>query len=40
MIFNPDLSKHGQEVIFGRKIKELLHPILLFNNIPLSSSLF
>ena len=33
MIFNPDLSKQAQEVI-------LLHPTLLFNNIPLNNSLF
>ena len=39
MIFNPDLSKQAQEVIFSRKIKKLLHPTLLFNNIPLSNSL-
>ena len=32
MIFNPDLSKQAQEVIFSRKIKKLLHPTLLFNN--------
>ena len=40
MILNPDLSKQAQEVIFSRKIKKLLHPTLLFNNIPLSNSLF
>ena len=40
MIFNPDLSKQGQEVIFSRKIKKLFHPTLLFNKIPLSNSLF
>ena len=40
MIFNPDLSKQAQEVIFSRKIKKLLHPTLLLNNIQLSSSLF
>ena len=40
MIFNPDLSKQAQEVIFNRKIKKLLHPTLLFNNIPLNNSLF
>ena len=40
MIFNPDLSKQAQEVIFGTKIKKLLHPTLLFNNIPLNNSLF
>ena len=40
MIFKPDLSKQKQEVIFSRKIKKLFHPTLLFNNIPLSNSLF
>ena len=38
--FNPDLSKQAQEVIFSRKIKKLLHPTLLFTNIPLSNNLF
>ena len=40
MIFNPDFSKQAQEVIFSRKIKKLLHPTLLFHNIPLNNSLF
>ena len=40
MIFNPDLSKQAEEVIFSVKIKKLLHPTFLFNNIPLNSSLF
>ena len=40
IIFNPDLSKKAQEVIFSRKIKKLLHPTLFFNNIPLNNSLF
>ena len=40
MIFNPDLSKQVHEVIFSRKIKKLPHPMLLFNNILLSNSLF
>ena len=40
MIFNPDLSKQAQQAIFSRKIKKLLHPTLLFNNIPLRKSLF
>ena len=40
IIFNPDLSKQAQEVIFSRKIKKLLHPTLFFNNIPLNNSLF
>ena len=37
---DPDLSKQAQEVIFSRKTKKMLHPTLLFNNIPLSNSLF
>ena len=40
MIFNPDLSKQVQGIIFSRKTKKFLHPTLLFNNIPLSNSLF
>ena len=40
MIFNLDLSKQAQEVIFSRKIKKLLHPTLLFKNIPLNNNLF
>ena len=40
MIFDPDLSKQAQEVIFSRKIKKLLHPTLLFNDILLSNSSF
>ena len=40
MILNPDLSKQAHEVIFSRKIKKLLHPTLLFNNIILNNSLF
>ena len=33
MIFNPDLTKQAQEVIFSRKTKKLLHPCLSFNDI-------
>ena len=40
MISNPDLSKQAPEVTFSRKTKKLLHPTLLFNNIPLNNSLF
>ena len=40
MIYNPDLIKHAQEATFTRKIKKLLHPAFLFNNILLSNSLF
>ena len=38
MIFNLDLSKQAQEVIFSRKNKKLLHPCLSFNDIPLKNS--
>ena len=37
IIFNLDLTKQSQEVIFSRKIKILLLPPLLFNNIPLNT---
>ena len=40
IIFNPDLTKQVQQVIFSRKTKELLHPSLSFNNIPLDNSVF
>ena len=40
MIFNPDLTKQLQEVMFSRKIKKLLHPSLSFNNISLKNSMF
>ena len=39
MIFNPDLTKQAQEVIFSRKTKKLLHPCLSFHNIPLKNSI-
>ena len=32
MIFNPDLTKQAQEVIFSRKLKKPVHPNLTFNN--------
>ena len=31
MIFNPDLTKQAQEVIFSRKLNKLVHPNLNFN---------
>ena len=34
MIFNPDPSKHTQEVISTRKIKKVVHPLIFFNNKP------
>ena len=33
------MTKQAQEVIFSRKIKELLHSCLSFNNIPLKNSI-
>ena len=33
MIFNPDSSKKAQEVIFSRKVNNILHPPLTFNNV-------
>ena len=39
MIFNLNLTKQAQEVIFSRKTKKLLHPCLSFNDIPLKSSI-
>ena len=39
MIFNPDLTKQAQEVIISRKTKKMLHPCLLFNDIPLKNSI-
>ena len=38
-IFNPDLTKQVQEVIFSRKTKKLLHLCLSFNDIPLKNSI-
>ena len=32
MSFNPDTSKQAQEIIFSRKTKKILHPLLRFNN--------
>ena len=32
--FNPDLSKQGQEVIFTRKVKKVIHPPIFFNKEP------
>ena len=39
MIFNPDMTKQVQDVIFSRKTKKMLHPFLLFNDIPLKNSI-
>ena len=37
MSFNPDPSKQTQEVIFNRKLKNVSHPPLVFNNVNVSS---
>ena len=36
MIFNPDLSKQAQEVIFSRKTNKINHPTITFNTIPVA----
>ena len=33
MLFKPDPSKPAQEVLFSRKKKTQIHPIISFNNI-------
>ena len=37
MSFNPDPSKQAQEVIYSRKLKNVSHPSLVFNNANVSS---
>ena len=32
MSVNPDPPKKAQQVIFSRKVKNVLHPLLTFNN--------
>ena len=39
MIFNSDLTKQAEEVIFSRKTKKLLHPCFSFSDIPLKNSI-
>ena len=38
MRFNPDPNKQATEVIFSRKKKLVLHPLLIFNGSPVESS--
>ena len=40
IIFNPDLTKQAQELIFSRKTKKLSHPSLSFSNNSLKNSIF
>ena len=34
MIFNPDITKQAQEVIFSRKTVKPFHPQVFFNELP------
>ena len=34
MLFNPDVSKQAQEIIFSKKSHNFSHPSVLFNNSP------
>ena len=36
MIFNPNLTKQAQEVIFSHKIQKQNHPIVFLNEAPLA----
>ena len=36
MNFNPDLSKHAQEVIFSRKAVKVSYPSIIFNTAPVA----
>ena len=40
MIFNPDLSKQAQEVIFSRKTNKISHPTTTFNTAPVACTLY
>ena len=40
VVFNVDLTKQAQQVIFSRKTKKLLMPTLSFNSIPSKNSMF
>ena len=40
MIFNPDLSKQAQEVIFSRKTNMINHPTTTFNTVPVACTPF
>ena len=39
MIFNPDLSKEAQEVIFSRKTNKISNPTTTFNTVPVACTL-
>ena len=38
--FQPNPSKKAQEVILSRKVNNVLHPLLIFNNVRCRSNTF
>ena len=38
MLFNPDVTKQAQEVIFSHKIKKTDHPVVYFNKAPVAKA--
>ena len=38
MLFNPDVTKQAQEVIFSHKSKKVDHPVVYFNNAPVAKA--
>ena len=38
LIFNPDLSKQAQEVMFSRKTNNISHSTTTFNTVPMSKT--
>ena len=38
MSFNPDQSKQAQEIKFSRKTQKVIHPPVIFNNVPVVRS--
>ena len=40
MIFNPELFKQAQEVMFSRKTNKISHPTTAFNTVPVARTSF
>ena len=38
MLFNPDVTKQAQEVIFSRKSNKTDHPVVFFNEAPVAKA--
>ena len=38
MLFNPDVTKQAQEVLFSRKIKKTDHPVVYYNKAPVAKA--